>query len=293
MSNIETKNIGLYTNGDTFCITVSNVHNVCDAIITGVTLTLTIPDGVSLHSYTIPKGSYDSVQNIWTVGSLTPNQLAEAEFCFIVTDSSKDSYYFEFEVDTPNACSNCFDTPIYCIDVSGISCYHLANKCGIGLSLIAETWTELTLSDDGRVTLFRDNLASVVFTGYTSGLSVNDTVTNSAGLFADGLVKLTRDFSQIHADISYQHSGGANSTTKILFLHCPGSSVTYDTDTTITFTVLRTDDATQITDNVLSNIEYSIPGTFQKGDFIGVAVYSDGVPVGDSLIAISTQIWGI
>lgn len=118
------KNIGFFQLGDTFTLKLSTVLNICSYQVKNVEVALTIPPGVVLADYTIPKGQYNTVDNIWSIPTVLPKQLIEPEFTFQITECAT-SFQFEFNITVPQSCDECFNVPKYCIKVEGLSCCSL------------------------------------------------------------------------------------------------------------------------------------------------------------------------
>lgn len=118
----EEKNIGFYKAGTVITYTLQTVLNACPNLISDVVMQITLPTGLSFSGYTIPKGTMDSLLAKWSVGSLTPGQLAEADFEFTVDDDCEGPFSVVFTITSVSNCDSCFDTPILTVLFDGVSC---------------------------------------------------------------------------------------------------------------------------------------------------------------------------
>jgi uncharacterized repeat protein (TIGR01451 family) len=123
----KTVNIGFYQNGDTFTVPVDFVKNNGPDTASGVTVTLTIPDGITYQSSGLSQGSYNL--GVWTVGTLIPGQSVSATFTFTVTDDCESPWTIEFDVATSGGCDGCLTNNNLCIVTNGVSCCDFSG-CG-------------------------------------------------------------------------------------------------------------------------------------------------------------------
>jgi len=122
----EVKNIGFYQIGDTFQILLNTVNNSCKNRITDeITMTITLPPGIALDSYDVPKGVFSILDNTWTLESILPLTTVEGLFTFRILEDCHSSFLIKFDIEVENSCNDCFQTPNYCVDVRGLSCCSL------------------------------------------------------------------------------------------------------------------------------------------------------------------------
>ena len=126
-----TINLDYFTVGDTFEVTVSNVKNNGPSVATGVKVTVTIPTGLAYVSSSLDKGSYNTVTNVWTIGSLNKGESVDGTFTFQVTDDCEKPYTINFDVTTVTGCDSCLDNNNYCVVANGVSCCDIRGCTGI------------------------------------------------------------------------------------------------------------------------------------------------------------------
>lgn len=119
--------IGFYKPGTQFTVTVDNVANNCAVLVDDVIMTFTLPTGLLLASYNIPRGTFDSVNLKWNVGGLLPGQALVATFTFEVSDDCEGPYNFDFAVESETTCDDCFAVDNLLIETEGISCCETAS----------------------------------------------------------------------------------------------------------------------------------------------------------------------
>lgn len=122
------QNIGFFNVGTTFDVVLPILRNDCDYFVSDVEVALTIPPGLEVDSYVIPKGEY--LNGVWTAGGLTPGQYAEATFTFIVIDPCENPTSIQFSISAASVCDDCFTITDYEVRISGISCCKVSECLG-------------------------------------------------------------------------------------------------------------------------------------------------------------------
>lgn len=89
-------------NGDQVCITIPVKNTSATVPATGVLVDLTIPTGLTYASIpgnpSVPVGSYSTLNNRWTVGTVPVNQTYIAQVCLVVTDIDQAPFTVTSEV---------------------------------------------------------------------------------------------------------------------------------------------------------------------------------------------------
>ncbi len=102
MANV-IRQLGLFSDGDTFCIDLTGIYAVKNngpGIATNVVVTITVPPGLIYvpSGSTVTHGVFDELTSTWTIGSLLNNESAEGSFCFEVADACLHPYEIVFDV---------------------------------------------------------------------------------------------------------------------------------------------------------------------------------------------------
>lgn len=156
MNNLSTYEKSFIKPGDQFCIEIIGIRNNSSKASGDVEVSVPVPPGLELLSYTIPKGYYNEDTKIWRIGKLYPGEILEGEntpqFCYKVleyTDSEgaaldieehegflSDVYTgdcfvpfrWDVEIYSLDECVDCNPTDnTYCITVTGVSCCEVKN----------------------------------------------------------------------------------------------------------------------------------------------------------------------
>ena len=130
-----TKQIGVYTEGTIFCIEVTDIKNEGTESVADVEIQVSVPDGVDYSSGNFPQGAYDPNTDKWLVGTLLPGADLTATFCYVVTDSTKGPYTFNFTISSPESCAGCDENGQFCVIVEGMSCFDV-RACQVNYSFL-------------------------------------------------------------------------------------------------------------------------------------------------------------
>lgn len=146
MTTVE-QSIGFFDIGTTFDVVLPILRNKCDRLIQDVEVALTIPEGLVLDSYDIPKGDYDANTTTWDAGGILPTTYVEATFTFYVVDPCEHPFSIRFQVSSNSICDDCFDITDYTVRISGISC------CQVHECVNHDTGDVLYVSKSGNNTI--------------------------------------------------------------------------------------------------------------------------------------------
>lgn len=98
---------GLVPVGGTFRVPVHLVANRSNQMVSGVGVTVTVPNGITLTGIASPQGAL--VGNVWQVGTVLPMNSIAADFLFTYDDPTKTEFDVEFKL-TASGCASCFHT---------------------------------------------------------------------------------------------------------------------------------------------------------------------------------------
>lgn len=140
-TNTKTAQIGRYQNGTVFTVNVDFVKNNGPDTATGVEVAVDIPTGLEYSTSGLGQGSYNTMTDIWSVGSLIPGQSVAATFSFLVTDDCEGPYTITFTISTQAGCDSCLNNNELCIVTNGVSC---CDDCNPNIKTITSDYTVLS-----------------------------------------------------------------------------------------------------------------------------------------------------
>ena len=118
-----------------------------------VYVTVTLPKGVQFVGSDLPRGVYDQVTKIWSVGTLSKAECISGSFRFLITDDRYGKYKFNYSISTTAGCADCKDAS-GCAELQGLSCSQILKceepvctedyilECGSGLECTGNATSE-------------------------------------------------------------------------------------------------------------------------------------------------------
>lgn len=162
------KQIGVYTEGTIFCIEITDIKNEGTESVADVEIQVTVPDGVDYSSGNFPQGAYDTGTDKWLVGTMLPGADLTATFCYVVTDSTKGPYTFNFTISSPVSCAGCDENNQFCVIVEGMSCGDV-RACEVGYSFDEVNTARKWFSKD----IYKKSFAMADGTGANQDIALN------------------------------------------------------------------------------------------------------------------------
>lgn len=121
-SNVKLINEKLICTGDKIYTLIEAVTNKSLQTVTDIQVEVTPPPGVVYSSSNLAQGTYNSAENIWTIGTMTKGQTFSGEIAWKVTDDCLAPFKFDFRLTSagPNVCINS-GSGGFCIIIDGIT----------------------------------------------------------------------------------------------------------------------------------------------------------------------------
>lgn len=108
--------------GDKICTPIEQILNKTLSAVPGVNLLVKVPTGVIFSSQNLGQGVFNSVTNVWTIGTMTPGQVIFGELCWEVTDDCQAPFKFTFTLNAESdAVCLLSDENEYCVVVDGLT----------------------------------------------------------------------------------------------------------------------------------------------------------------------------
>lgn len=117
--------------GTKLSLPLENIKNNETFTVNNIEVSVVVPDGVTLDSVNLPRGTYNSVSGIWSIGSMAPGETLFGELIFEVIDDCLAPFKFTYQVGVTGTdyCETDGTNNGGCVLFTGLTCCEITESC--------------------------------------------------------------------------------------------------------------------------------------------------------------------